>query len=51
MEIKGKSRDSELKEAEKENLKSRSAKKLQEIIKNARWWNKGINRDRSRQKF
>jgi len=37
MEIKGKSRDSELKETEKENLKSRSAKKLQEIIKNARW--------------
>jgi len=36
MEIKGKSRDGELKETEKENLKSRSTKKLQEIIKNAR---------------
>jgi len=34
MEIKGKSRDSELKEMGKENLKSRSAKKGQEMIKN-----------------
>jgi len=36
MEIKGKCRDGELKETEKENLKSGSAKKEQEIIKNAR---------------
>ena len=36
MEIKGKSRDGELKEMEKENLKSGSAKKAQEIIKNTR---------------
>jgi len=36
MEIKGKSRDGELKQTEKEDLNSGSAKTGQEIIKNAR---------------